>query len=334
VTPRHSDLRGRRLTAYEAAVERFAASRAGAWAFRRAIAPLDRRTGTALSRALRVPVGTLETTGARTRRLRRSPLLYHCHGDALVLVASNYGRPGDPAWLGNLRADPRVRFRTDRWRAYTARIAPPQERARRWAVATDFFAGYAAYARRTAREIPLVILEPIDLRPLRRDDFALLARWLAEPAVARWWNHEVTPEAIERDFGPSIDGRDPAEVYLALTDDRPFGLIQRYPIAAEPEYAAELSRVCAVPPGAFSVDYFIGEPGYRGRGLGAGLIAATVARTWADHPDARDRAGFTRIAEGDLEPDNPIDGAAHVIYATRRAGRANSARQIGPVRSM
>jgi deazaflavin-dependent oxidoreductase (nitroreductase family) len=157
---RYSQGRGRRLSAYEALVERLAASRAGTWAFRWAIAPADRRTGAALSRALRVPVGTLETTGARTGRPRRTALLYHHAGDGLVIVASNYGRPGDPAWLHNLRADPRVRFRTDRWRAYAARVASPEERAGRWPAAVDFYAGYAVYAERTAREIPLVILEP------------------------------------------------------------------------------------------------------------------------------------------------------------------------------
>jgi aminoglycoside 6'-N-acetyltransferase len=175
----------------------------------------------------------------------------------------------------------------------------------------------------------------IGFRRLRRDDFALLARWLAEPAVARWWNHETTPEAIERDFGPSVDGRDPAEMFLALHGERPFGFIQRYRIDNEPQYAEELSRVCAVPPGALSVDYFVGEPDLRGRGFGARMIAELVARTWDAYPDAGEivvpvaagnaaswraleRAGFTRIAEGELEPDNPIDPPDHVIYAIRR----------------
>ena len=175
----------------------------------------------------------------------------------------------------------------------------------------------------------------IGFRPLRRDDFPLLARWLAEPAVARWWNHETTPAAIERDFGPSVDGDDPTQMFLALSGERPFGLIQRYRIGDEPRYAAELSRVCAVAPGALSIDYFIGEPDMRGRGLGAGLIGAMVAGSWAAYPDADavvvpvvagnsaswralERAGFTRIAAGALEPDNPIDPPDHFIYAIRR----------------
>src|SRR5262249_9705947 len=132
---RYSAIRGRRLTAYEAAVERFAASRAGAWAFRRVIAPLDRRTGAAISHALRVPVGVLETTGARTGRARRTALLYRHDGDAIVIVASNYGDAAPPGWLGNLSADSHVRFDG---RAYTARIAAGAERDGRWRTAVDF----------------------------------------------------------------------------------------------------------------------------------------------------------------------------------------------------
>jgi aminoglycoside 6'-N-acetyltransferase len=178
-------------------------------------------------------------------------------------------------------------------------------------------------------------MSAITFRPLRRQDFALLARWLQEPRVARWWNHETSPEAVERDFGPSVDGRDATEMFVALLDGRPFGLIQRYPIAAYSEYVDELSSVCTVPPGALSVDYLIGEPDLRGRHLGAAMIAALVSDSWAAYPGADavlvpvvaanvaswralERAGFERIAEGELEPDNPVDARDHYIYALRR----------------
>jgi len=41
----------------------------------------------------------------------------------------------------------------------------------------------------------------VSFRRLTRDDFPVLAGWLAEPHVARWWNHDVDAEALERDFG-------------------------------------------------------------------------------------------------------------------------------------
>lgn len=175
----------------------------------------------------------------------------------------------------------------------------------------------------------------VGFRPLQRSDFPLLADWLAEPLVARWWNHETSAQAVERDFGPSVDRIDISETFLCCLDDRPFGLIQRYPIAAYPEYVEELSAVCAVPPGALSVDYLIGEPDLRGQGMGALMIATFVAESWASYPDANqvivpvargnraswralERAGFGRIAEGELEPDNPSDPRDHYVYQRER----------------
>lgn len=176
---------------------------------------------------------------------------------------------------------------------------------------------------------------PITFRPLRRDDFARLATWLAEPRVARWWNHDVSPAAIERDFGTSVDGGDATEMFVVALDGEPIGFIQRYPIGAYAEYVQELSRVCPVPPGALSIDYLIGDPAARDRGVGAAMIGAFVAESWDAYPAARDvvvpvaagnhgscraleRAGFSRIAEGSLAPDNPIDPPDHVVYRLER----------------
>jgi aminoglycoside 6'-N-acetyltransferase len=181
-----------------------------------------------------------------------------------------------------------------------------------------------------------VDLPAVQLRRLQRADFPLLGRWLAEPLVARWWAHDPSPEAVEEAFGPSVDAREAAVVFLGCTgDDGPFGLVQIYPIEAYPEYVEELARVCAVPPGSLSIDYLIGEPAARGRGLGAGLIAAAVARGFADHPRASDvlvpvaeanvaswralrRAGAGWYARGELPPDNPADPPDHVVHRFTR----------------
>jgi aminoglycoside 6'-N-acetyltransferase len=168
----------------------------------------------------------------------------------------------------------------------------------------------------------------IRFRPLTRDDFPVLAGWLEEPLVARWWNHETSAEALERDFGAAIDGREPTEMLVAMLDGRPFGLLQRYPIAAYPEYVEELSGLVAVPPGAISIDYLVGEPDLRARGVGTAMIAAAVAHVPADvivpvaagnrrSWRALEKAGFERVAEGELPPDNPVDPPDHYVYARR-----------------
>jgi aminoglycoside 6'-N-acetyltransferase len=170
----------------------------------------------------------------------------------------------------------------------------------------------------------------IAFRPLTRADLPLLARWLEEPLVARWWAHDTSPDALERDFGGGIDGREAIEYLIALLDDRPFGLIQRYAIADDPDDLRELSRLYPIPDGAVGFDYLIGEPDMRGRGVGPAMIAALADRTpgrdilvpvaagnrrsWR----ALEKAGFERIAEGELPPDNPRDPRDHYLYALRR----------------
>ncbi len=83
----------------------------------------------------------------------------------------------------------------------------------------------------------------VDLRPLARADFLLLGAWLAEPLVARWWHHDPRPAALERDFGPSVDGADPTEMFIATLHGQPFGLIQRYRSRTTPS-GARSSRRC------------------------------------------------------------------------------------------
>jgi aminoglycoside 6'-N-acetyltransferase len=172
-------------------------------------------------------------------------------------------------------------------------------------------------------------------RRVTTDDFALLASWLSHPHVHRWWNHEFTPEAVERDFGPSARGEEPNEDLLALLDSRPVGLVQRSFWHDYPEYVDEVAHILPIPADAVTIDYLIGELADTGIGRGPAMIEAVVADTWRNLPRATsiivpvaegnraswralEKAGFVRIAVGDLEPDNPIDPPLHVIYRIDR----------------
>ena len=72
-----------------------------------------------------------------------------------MLIASNYGRQGHPAWYRNLTANPEVEVLAGKHSGrYTAsEITEPDERERAWALAVDHYAGYADYesARATGR---------------------------------------------------------------------------------------------------------------------------------------------------------------------------------------
>jgi aminoglycoside 6'-N-acetyltransferase len=172
-------------------------------------------------------------------------------------------------------------------------------------------------------------------RPLAAGDLPLLAQWLAEPRVARWWNHETSMAAVERDFGPSVRGEERGEDLVVLLDGRPVGLLQRSRISDYQDDFAQLSALVDVPAGAFTLDYLLGEESLRGRGLGTRLVATAVARTWTDHPEAStvlvavvaanvaswralEKAGLRRIAAGPMPPDNPVDDPLHYVYRIDR----------------
>jgi aminoglycoside 6'-N-acetyltransferase len=122
-----------------------------------------------------------------------------------------------------------------------------------------------------------------------------------------------------------------------LHHEQPIGLIQYSRYTDYPEYLEELSTVYPVGEGAVSIDYLIGDPACVGRGIGAAMIVAFTERIWATDPSARCvvvpvasaneaswrallRAGFRVVAQGWLEPDNPIDDGAHHILRVDRPG--------------
>ncbi|MGA7759719.1 MAG: GNAT family N-acetyltransferase [Ilumatobacteraceae bacterium] len=172
-------------------------------------------------------------------------------------------------------------------------------------------------------------------RRLSRDDFEILSQWLAEPHVAEWWNHEHDRDALEADFGPTIDGEEPAEDWIAVLDGAPIGVVQYCHFVDYPEYVEEMEPVYPVGEGAGSIDYLVGDPGQVGRGVGSRMIADFVDFVWSHDPwtthlvvpvnsanerswRALLRAGFTLVARGELDPDNPAHDRPHEILRLDR----------------
>jgi deazaflavin-dependent oxidoreductase (nitroreductase family) len=115
--------------------------------------------GRLLGRVAGMPVLLLTTTGRRSGRPRTTPLTYFESGSDLVVVASNGGEDRPPAWWLNLCDDARATVtRGTHSEHVTARAATDDEYARLWPTITSAHAGYAAYARRTTRPIPVVLL--------------------------------------------------------------------------------------------------------------------------------------------------------------------------------
>ena len=104
----------------------------------------------------------LTTTGAKTGKPRTAPLLYLKDGKHFVIVASNGGSPAHPAWFVNLTKTPEATVQIGRdAMKVRARQANAQEKARLWPRLTKFYEGYEVYQSVTKREIPVVILEPV-----------------------------------------------------------------------------------------------------------------------------------------------------------------------------
>ncbi len=108
-----------------------------------------------------VPSLLLTTTGRKSGEKFMFPLYYGDAGNGYVIVASKGGAPDHPSWYKNLVANPEVEVQvgTKKLKA-KARTTSGEERARLWQVALKFWPPYADYAKKTEREIPVVVLDP------------------------------------------------------------------------------------------------------------------------------------------------------------------------------
>ena len=103
----------------------------------------------------------LTVTGRKTGKARDVPLYGFADGNRMVVIGSRAGDDREPAWVGNLRANPAARLRVGREvREVVARETDGPERDRLWALAAAGYPGYESYRARTSRRIPVLVLEP------------------------------------------------------------------------------------------------------------------------------------------------------------------------------
>ena len=125
---------------------------------------LYERTGGAEGNTMRdVPIVVFTSRGAKSGKLRKTPLMRVEHDGTYAAVASQGGAPEHPSWYHNFVADPRVDVQDGpEPRAYVARVTEGEERATWWQRAAAVWPDYDAYQTKTDREIPLFVLEPVD----------------------------------------------------------------------------------------------------------------------------------------------------------------------------
>jgi deazaflavin-dependent oxidoreductase (nitroreductase family) len=109
------------------------------------------------------PILLLNTVGRKTGRKRTSPLLYVMDGEDFVVIASKGGAPTHPAWYLNLIANPEATVELgDREVRVEAEVADPEDKPRLWQKMVEMYPTYDDYQRKTEREIPLLVLRPVE----------------------------------------------------------------------------------------------------------------------------------------------------------------------------
>jgi deazaflavin-dependent oxidoreductase (nitroreductase family) len=102
------------------------------------------------------------TRGAKTGKLRKVPLMRVEHDGRYAIVASLGGAPKHPVWYYNVKADPKVELQDGtETNDFVAREVTGDEKAIWWERAVAAYPPYADYQRKTDREIPVFVLEPV-----------------------------------------------------------------------------------------------------------------------------------------------------------------------------
>ena len=108
------------------------------------------------------PVVVLWTLGARSGKIRKTPLMRVEHDGQYAVVASLGGAPQHPVWYHNLVEHPLVELQDGPVRQdYTAREVTGEERDLWWQRAVEAWPDYAAYQEKTERVIPVFVLTPV-----------------------------------------------------------------------------------------------------------------------------------------------------------------------------
>jgi deazaflavin-dependent oxidoreductase (nitroreductase family) len=109
------------------------------------------------------PVILLTTIGAKSGKIRKTPLMRVEHDGEYAVVASLGGAPKNPVWYYNIKAHPQVELQDGRvTKDYEAREVVGDEKAAWWERAVVAWPDYANYQKKTDRQIPVFVLTPIN----------------------------------------------------------------------------------------------------------------------------------------------------------------------------
>ncbi len=108
------------------------------------------------------PIILLTTVGAKSGKIRKTPLMRVEHDGEYAVVASLGGAPKNPVWYYNIKAHPQVELQDGEVnKEYEAREVFDDEKAAWWERAVEAWPDYAEYQTKTDRQIPVFVLTPV-----------------------------------------------------------------------------------------------------------------------------------------------------------------------------
>jgi aminoglycoside 6'-N-acetyltransferase len=124
----------------------------------------------------------------------------------------------------------------------------------------------------------------LSFRPMAASDFPMMTGWLAQPHVKAFYQPKpISLDEVAARYGPRLADDWPTRCHIALSEGRPFAYLQCYRNADWPDWEREMGVT-----GGLSIDLYIGEPEFVGRGYGRAMLAGYVRDVaFARFPDAR-----------------------------------------------
>ena len=109
-----------------------------------------------------LPVVVITNVGAKSGKVRKTPLMRVEHNGEYAIVASLGGAPKNPVWYYNVAKNPRVELQDGPVTGdYDARELSGDEKVIWWERAVKAFPSYAEYQKKTDRQIPVFVLTPV-----------------------------------------------------------------------------------------------------------------------------------------------------------------------------
>ncbi|MCZ7535906.1 MAG: acetyltransferase [Acidimicrobiia bacterium] len=176
----------------------------------------------------------------------------------------------------------------------------------------------------------------ISFRGMTEGDLPLVAAWLREEHVQRWWRDPSAADNVESEYLPRINGIEPTEMLIVLRDGTEIGMIQRYRMSDHPDWELSLACTGVTFMVAAGIDYVIGVRDLVGRGIGSVVVAAFSAEVFARYPEVDqivvtpqvanrascrvlEKAGYLLTWTGMLDSDDPSDSGTAALYVLDRS---------------